>query len=338
MWQKQALKALQRAFEWMSTSQESESILQQAYFHNRWFEVDQVSKAIAQWQVSLSDQEMDAWLHRYKWPEQKHNTHLGVIMAGNVPFVGLHDLVVGVLTGYKVSAKLASDDAILPKALLSKAAEFDNVWQEQISFVEQLKSLEVAIATGSNNSARYFSAYFKHIPHVIRNHRNGLAVLNGEESTEDFIALGRDVFDYYGLGCRNVTHLLVPQGYDFTSLFQCWDAHYAHIQDHNKYINNYQYHRAMLLMNLDPHIDTGYVIGRENESLYAPVGLLHYSFYQDLSELTPKLAAWEQQLQCVVSNVEGIGAMPFGQAQCTMLGDYADGVDTTQWLLDQATH
>jgi hypothetical protein len=237
-----------------------------------------------------------------------------------------------------VSAKLASDDAILPKALLTKAAEFDGVWLAQISFVEQLKSLEVAIATGSNNSARYFSAYFKHIPHVIRNHRNGLAVLSGQETTEDFIALGRDVFDYYGLGCRNITHLLVPEGYDFTPLFQCWDIHYADIQHHNKYINNFQYHRAMLLMNLDPHIDTGYVIAKENEALYAPVGMLHYSFYQNMDQVASKLKAWEAQLQCVVSNVEGIGAMPFGQAQCTMLGDYADGLDTVQWLLDQSAN
>lgn len=338
MWQKQALQALQHAFEWMETSPDAEPVLQQAYFQNRWFEEAQVRKAIAQWRNSLADQEVTTWLQRYTWPQEIHNKHLGVIMAGNVPFVGLHDLMVGVLTGYRVSAKLASDDAILPKALLAKAAEFDGVWQRQITFAEQLKSLEVAIATGSNNSARYFSAYFKHIPHVIRNHRNGLAVLNGQETTEDFIALGRDVFDYYGLGCRNITHLLLPQGYDFTPLFQCWDAHYAHIQDHNKYINNYQYHRAMLLMNLDPHIDTGYVIAKENEALYAPVGMLHYSYYNDASEIAPKLTAWESQLQCVVSNIEGIGAMAFGQAQCTMLGDYADGVDTAQWLLDQAAH
>lgn len=338
MWQQQALQALQKAFEWMETSEDAKPILQQAYFQNRWFEEEQVRKAIAQWRVSLSDDEVSAWLQRYQWPEQKHNTHLGVIMAGNVPLVGLHDLVVGVLSGYRVSAKLASDDAILPKALLTKAAEFDGVWLAQISFVEQLKSLEVAIATGSNNSARYFSAYFKHIPHVIRNHRNGLAVLSGQETTEDFIALGRDVFDYYGLGCRNITHLLVPEGYDFTPLFQCWDIHYADIQHHNKYINNFQYHRAMLLMNLDPHIDTGYVIAKENEALYAPVGMLHYSFFQNMDQVASKLKAWEAQLQCVVSNVEGIGAMPFGQAQCTMLGDYADGLDTVQWLLDQSAH
>ncbi len=338
MWQKQALQALQKAFHWMSTSEEAKSILLQAYYQNRWFEEVQVRNAIQQWEASLTASEIDQWVSNYQWPTELHNKHLGVIMAGNVPLVGLHDLVVGVLTGFRVSAKLSSDDTILPKALLAKAAEFDLVWGNQIKFVEQLKLLDAAIATGSNNSARYFSAYFKHIPHVIRNHRNGLAVIDGNETEADFIGLGRDVFDYYGLGCRNVTHLMVPEHYDFTPLFQCWDIHYADIQNHNKYINNFQYHRAMLLMNLDPHIDTGYVIAKEKAELYAPVGMLNYSFYKHTEQVKEQLQQWSEQLQCVVSNMEGIGAMPFGQAQCTRLSDYADGVDTTKWLLDQTTH
>jgi len=131
---------------------------------------------------------------------------------------------------------------------------------------------------------------------------------------------------------------MVPEHYDFTPLFQCWDIHYADIQNHNKYINNFQYHRAMLLMNLDPHIDTGYVIAKEKAELYAPVGMLNYSFYKHTEQVKEQVQQWSEQLQCVVSNMEGIGAMPFGQAQCTRLSDYADGVDTTKWLLDQTTH
>lgn len=338
VWQKTALVALRDAMIWLETNEEASPIIQQAYHKNRWFEEVQVKNALHQWVVSLSDDAIDQWLQQYNWPLAVHNTHLGVIMAGNIPLVGLHDLLVGVLSGYKVSAKLASDDEILPKQLLVKAATLDPVWSDQVVFVEQLKQLNVAIATGSNNSARYFSAYFKHIPHIIRNHRNSMAVLTGQESTEDFIALGRDVFDYYGLGCRNVTHLLVPEQYDFTPMFQCWDAHYADIQHHNKYINNYQYHRAMLLMNLDPHIDTGYVIAKEKEELYAPVGMLNYSFYADFSQVESRIADWKDQLQCVVSIMPGIQALPLGQSQCTALSDYADGVDTAQWLLNQAAN
>jgi hypothetical protein len=337
-WQKQALIALRNALQWLESNPEAEPILQQAYHQNRWFEIQEVKKALKQWIVSLSDDAIDAWLAQYTWPTQQHNKHLGVIMAGNVPLVGLHDLIVGVLSGYKVSAKLSSDDAVLPKQLLQNASTYDAIWSHQVEFVEQLKQLEIAIATGSNNSARYFSAYFKNIPHVIRNHRNSMAILSGQETTEDFIALGKDVFDFYGLGCRNVTHLLLPANYDFTPLFQCWDAHYADIQHHNKYINNYQYHRAMLLMNLDPHIDTGYVIAKEKLELYAPVGMLNYSFYNDITDVQQRMAEWQNQLQCVVSNMEGVDALALGQAQCTTLGDYADGVDTVKWLLDQAAH
>ncbi|MBM3939036.1 MAG: hypothetical protein FJ333_10365, partial [Sphingomonadales bacterium] len=268
VWQEKALIALRDAMIWLETNEEASPIIQQAYHQNRWFEEAQVKNALHQWVLSLSDDAIDQWLQQYNWPSAVHNTHLGVIMAGNIPLVGLHDILVGVLSGCSVSAKLSSDDSVLPKQLLLKAATLDSVWSERVVFVEQLKQLDLAIATGSNNSARYFSAYFKHIPHIIRNHRNSMAVLTGQESTEDFIALGRDVFDYYGLGCRNVTHLLVPEQYDFTPMFQCWDAHCADIQHHNKYINNYQYHRAMLLMNLDPHIDTGYVIAKEKEELY----------------------------------------------------------------------
>ena len=338
VWQKQALVALREAMIWLETSEDAAPILQQAYHQNRWFEEFQVKKSLQQWIQSLSDGAIEAWLQGYQWPETPHNTHLGIIMAGNIPLVGLHDILVGILAGYRVSAKLSSDDAVLPKQLLLKAATLDSVWSERLVFVEQLKAMDVAIATGSNNSARYFSAYFKHIPHIIRNHRNSLAVLSGQETTEDFIALGKDVFDYYGLGCRNVTHLLLPQNYDFTPLFQCWDIHYADIQHHNKYINNYQYHRAMLLMNLDPHIDTGYVIAKEKPELYAPVGMLNYSYYSEIGEIPQRIEPWKDQLQCVVSKIDGIGALPLGQSQCTMLSDYADGVDTAQWLLDQATH
>lgn len=335
IWQKNALLGLRWAIEDFEKSDEWQEVMLQAYHHNRWFEHAQVSQSLQQWRSSLSDAAIDTWLNAYHWPTEKHNKTLGIIMAGNIPLVGLHDIVVGVLSGFQVLGKTSSDDQILPKYLLKKAAEKDSIWTSQVQFVDQLKSLDAAIATGSNNSARYFSAYFKNIPHVIRNNRNSMAVLSGNETTEDFIALGRDVFDYFGLGCRNVTHLMLPAGYDFTPMFQCWDEHYDWIQNHNKYANNYQYHRALLLMNLDPHIDTGYVIAKEKSELYAPVGMLNYSFYVDLLEVEHRISFWNNDLQCVVSGIQGIGAMAFGQSQCTQLADYADGVDTTAWLLQQ---
>ena len=337
-WQKNALNALHGALVDFETDLEWQQMMVQAYHHNRWFEEAQVTQSLNQWRSSLADEASSAWLSQYQWPENSHNQRLGIIMAGNIPLVGLHDIVVGVLSGYKVLAKMSSDDSILPKYLLRRAGALDPIWTEQVEFMDQLKQLDVAIATGSNNSARYFSAFFQKIPHVIRNNRNSLAVLSGEETTEDWIALGRDVFDYFGLGCRNVTHLLVPAGYDFTPMLQCWDQHYDHIQHHNKYANNYQYHRALLLMNLDPHIDTGYVIAKEKSELYAPVGMLNYSFYQNLEEAQARIAQWENDLQCVVTGIKALNGLPFGSSQTTALGDYADGVDTTAWLLEQSAN
>lgn len=336
IWQKNALQALHNALQDFEGNTEWESTMLNAYHHNRWFEQAQVKQSLAQWRTSIEETSSDVWLSSYNWSLDKHNKKLGVIMAGNIPLVGLHDVIVGVLAGFKVLAKASSDDNILPKYLLKKASELDPIWSEQVEFVDQLKGLDAAIATGSNNSARYFSAYFKHIPHIIRNNRNSMAVLSGTETDEDFIALGRDVFDYFGLGCRNVTHLMAPAGYDFTSMFQCWDIHYDAIRNHNKYANNYEYHRALLLMNLDPHIDTGYVIAKEKPELYAPVGMLNYSFYTRIDEVNAQIEQWKNDLQCVVSNLDSIDAMAFGQSQCTQLSDYADGIDTTAWLLQNA--
>jgi hypothetical protein len=254
-------------------------------------------------------------------------------MAGNVPLVGFHDVIVGVISGFYVFAKTSSDDTLLPKMWLAEASKIDPIWAERAEVVEQLRNLDVAIATGSNNTAKYFASFFKSIPHLIRNNRNSVAVLTGEEITEDFIALGHDVFDYFGLGCRNVTHLMLPLGYDFTPLFQCWDEHFDWIRNHNKYANNYEYHRALLLMNLDPHIDTGYLIAKEKPELYAPVGMLNYSFYDSVDGVAQKLVEWGDSLQCTVSHLPLINAMNFGSTQCTQLYDFADGVDTLQWLI-----
>ena len=332
-WQKEALVALRNAIEEIETDGDWKAVILDAYHKNRWFEEAQVLQSIHQWRVSLSDENINNWLLQYDLPMKPHLRHLGVIMAGNIPLVGMHDIVVGVIAGYHVLAKPSSVDTVLPCFWIQKAAKYCDTWKKQVSIVEQLKNLDVAIATGSNNSARYFSRYFQHIPHIIRNNRNSVAVLSGKESDADFLALGSDVFDYFGLGCRNVTHFLVPQGYDFTPLFQFWDRHFYAVINHNKYANNYEYHRAILLMNLDLHIDTGYLIAKENTLLYAPVGMLNYSFYTDISDAQSIIYKWGDQVQCVVGSFAELGSIPFGTSQQTKLHDYADGVDTLSWLL-----
>ncbi len=334
IWQKRALLALHTALEDFEHNESWGFAIEQAKYHNRWFEEAQVHQSLSQWRESLSLEKVDSWLSNYLLPENIGTQRLGIIMAGNVPLVGFHDVIVGVISGFYVFAKTSSDDTLLPKMWLTEAAKIDPIWSERVEVVEQLRNLDVAIATGSNNTAKYFASFFKSIPHLIRNNRNSVVVLTGEETQEDFIALGHDVFDYFGLGCRNVTHLMLPLGYDFTPLFQCWDEHFDWIRNHNKYANNYEYHRALLLMNLDPHIDTGYLIAKEKPELYAPVGMLNYSFYDSVDGVAQKLVEWGDSLQCTVSHLPLINAMNFGSTQCTQLYDFADGVDTLQWLIE----
>jgi hypothetical protein len=334
IWQKRALLALHTALEDFEHNESWGFAIEQAKYQNRWFEEAQVHQSLSQWRESLSPENVDSWLSDYSLPENIGTQRLGIIMAGNVPLVGFHDVIVGVISGFYVFAKTSSDDTLLPKMWLAEAAKIDPIWSERVEVVEQLRNLDIAIATGSNNTAKYFASFFKSIPHLIRNNRNSVAVLTGEETQEDFIALGHDVFDYFGLGCRNVTHLMLPVGYDFTPLFQCWDKHFDRIRHHNKYANNYEYHRALLLMNLDPHIDTGYLIAKEKPELYAPVGMLNYSFYDSVDGVAKKLVEWGDSLQCTVSHLPLTNAMNFGSTQCTQLYDFADGVDTLQWLIE----
>ncbi len=335
IWQKRALLALNKALEDFENKENWKYAIEQAYGQNRWFEEAQVVQSLTQWRESLSEVHVDDWLQKYQLPENVVSDRLGLIMAGNIPLVGFHDVIVGVISGYHVLAKTSSDDTILPKMWLSEASKWNSIWTERVEVVEQLRNLSVAIATGSNNTAKYFASFFRSIPHLIRNNRNSVAVLNGEETEADFIALGHDVFDYFGLGCRNVTHLMLPEGYDLTPLLRCWDVHFDGIRNHNKYANNYEYHRALLLMNLDPHIDTGYLIAKEKPELYAPVGMLNYSYYSTMDQVQQQLTEWSDSLQCVVSKLPIPQAIPFGNSQCTQLSDFADGVDTLQWLINQ---
>mgnify|MGYP000439163728 FL=1 len=285
IWQKRALLALHTALEDFEHNESWGFAIEQAKYHNRWFEEAQVHQSLLQWRESLSPEKVNSWLSNYSLPEIIGTQRLGIIMAGNVPLVGFHDVIVGVISGFYVFAKTSSDDTLLPKMWLAEAAKIDPIWSERAEVVEQLRNLDVAIATGSNNTAKYFASFFKSIPHLIRNNRNSVAVLTGEETQEDFIALGHDVFDYFGLGCRNVTHLMLPVGYDFTPLFQCWDEHFDWIRNHNKYANNYDYNRAIYLMNLEEILDNGFLLLKDSDELFSPLAMLYYQRYESKSEI-----------------------------------------------------
>ncbi|MFM1792274.1 MAG: hypothetical protein RLZZ252_628 [Bacteroidota bacterium] len=344
------LRALRLALDNFENNEQWQSKIHLASIKNRWFEPESIHQSLKQWQESLSDESIMEFLGNYTWNGLSHENVspripiLGLILAGNIPLVGLQDVINGVLCGYQLKVKRSSDDEVLITYLIEKAAAIEPLWSQRVVWSDDLKGIDAAIATGSNNSSRYFEYYFRDIPHIIRKNRNSVAIITGDESDDEILALGEDIFNYFGLGCRNVTHIILPENYDLGRIFRKWDEVYLNtIVNHNKYVNNYHYHKALLLMNLDPHVDTGYVIAKESELLYAPVGMLHFSYYQNLNQIIDKINGWDTNIQVVATNsaeiVTALGSnnismVRLGKTQCTTLKDFADNVDTIQWLLD----
>ena len=253
---------------------------------------------------------------------------IGIVMAGNIPLVGFHDLLCVLVSGHKAKVRLSSDDSVLIPAITEILFEMYPEFKNQVEFVSQLSGMDAVIATGSNNTARYFDYYFGKYPSLIRKNRNSVAVLNGNESDQELTQLGHDIFDYFGLGCRNVSKLYVPEGYSFDQFFGALEV-FSPIMEHNKFMNNYDYHRALFLLDGIPFLTNNFLIVRENEAYATPVSVLHYEYYSSLNDLELKLASDNELIQCRV----GVNGLPFGSAQQPDILDYADGVDTMQWLL-----
>lgn len=253
-------------------------------------------------------------------------------MAGNIPFVGLHDLLSVLASGHSALVKLSSQDEVLMGHAILILTQALPALTERITVTESLKGIDFLIATGSNNSARYFEHYFSNIPRIIRKNRTSLSVLDGLETDEELIALADDIYTYYGLGCRNITHLLLPRNFELKRLYEAYDK-YIDIVNHHKYYNNYMYHKSILLMNLTKHYDNGFMLFQEKDGLHAPIATLNYHFYDEISEAVQYIQQHQEELQCVVSHAKVIdNALPFGQAQMPELWDYADGVNTLEFL------
>jgi hypothetical protein len=253
-------------------------------------------------------------------------------MAGNIPLVGFHDLLCVLLSGHLLLAKPSSDDKYLMHWIVDELTRIDSRLCERITFVERLNDADAFIATGSDNTGRYFEYYFRHKPHLIRRNRTSLGILTGQETPEEMAALGADIFQYYGLGCRNVSKLMVPKDYRFDKLLdnlQPWER----VLEQNRYQNNYDYNKSILLVNRVPHFDNGFVLLTESAQLVSPISVVHYGTYTDNTDLQQQLAQVAEQTQCLVSaGGQFPGSFPFGQAQCPSVSDYADGVDTMAFL------
>ncbi len=299
-----------------------------AFLLNPWFTEKNVDVCLKNWSNALIRTEVEKWLSQVEDGDKKR---VGIVMAGNIPLVGLHDLLAVFGHGKIAVIKKSHNDDTLIQYVIDFFHECNTDFRELITTADQMKGIDAVIATGSNNSSRYFEYYFKSIPHIIRKNRTGIAVLNGNESVDDMAFLAKDIFTYFGLGCRNVTKLYVPQGYDFVPLIESM-GEFEDVINHHKYANNYTYHKAIFLMNLDKHLDTGFLLIKEDSGLHAPLGCLFYESYNNLEDLRYKLDQAQDQLQVIESNNEEYSDVRLGQAQQTTLFDYADDVDTLDFL------
>lgn len=315
-----------------------DGFVQQAHARNAWFTAENVRHMLRSLSAMLDPALLNAWLSGYEDPVGSRTTDnrqpiartVGLITAGNIPLVGFHDLLCVLISGHRVRMKLSSDDAGLTPAVLELLRLIAPDLAAHVTVAAQkLGEVDAVIATGSNNTARYFEHYFGHMPRIIRKNRTSVAVLDGSESDEELTALGEDLFRYFGLGCRNVGKLFIPQDFDLDRVFKAifpWD----HLAQHHKWANNYEYHKAIWMMDRVPLLENGFVLFKEDSGLHSPLGSIFYERYTDGSAVRDRLTAQAELLQCVV----GHGHVAFGNAQCPGPQDYADGVDTMRFLAE----
>ncbi len=302
-----------------------------AVHHNGWFTKENVLFALNEWSEALEKDCLNEWVSSYKLEKMSPRT-VGVIMAGNIPLVGFHDFLSVLISGHKIIVKQSSDDNQLLPFLASYLIAVEPKFEENITFTtEKFTNFDAIIATGSDNTARYFEYYFGKVPNIIRKNRNSVAILTGTETTEQLYSLGQDIFKYYGLGCRNVSKLLIPKDYDFDTFFKAiYD--YSDIMKSAKYANNYDYNKAVYLMSNFKLLENGFLILKEDQSYSSPIATLFYETYQTKEELSQKLENDKEKIQCIVGDNFNETSIDFGQTQSPSLSDYADGIDIIEFL------
>jgi len=306
--------------------------LETAKNHNGWFTSENLTYSCKCWSEALSEANLKKWTSSYNLDDNSEKT-IAIIMAGNVPLVGFHDFVSVLISGNKVLGKLSSNDKILLPYLAKYLIEIEPKFANYITFTEQkLENFDAVIATGSNNTARYFDYYFGKYPHIIRNNRNSVAVLTGNETPKQMEALADDIFRYFGLGCRNVSKIYVPEGYNFDHFFNGMFS-WKHIINSNKYINNYDYNKAVYLMSSFDLLDNEFLLLKQDTGFSSPISVVFYETYKNINDIKAKLSRDAENIQCVVSESGIENEIEFGAAQLPQLWDYADGVDTLDFLL-----
>lgn len=305
--------------------------IETAQNYNGWFTPDQIRFALQSWAEALTESNLTQWLNNTSF---LNNTpkKVGLVLAGNIPLVGFHDVLCVLVSGHKALIKTSSNDQKLLPFLMEYLICVEPALKDAVTFTEgKLDGFDAVIATGSNNTARYFDYYFKDKPSIIRKNRNSVAILNGQESKEDLILLGEDIFRYFGLGCRNVSKLFVPEGYNFEAFFEAMYTYHDCIH-YDKYANNYDYNKAVFLMSLFKILDNGFMTIKEDTGYASPISSVFYEYYSDLNTLQNRLQDDAENLQCIVSNALTPNSIPFGKTQRPDLWDYADHVNTLEFL------
>ncbi len=303
-------------------------------YHNPWFTEEFVRYCFKYWINALTPKNVENWLSNYpQLNDRLSKKCLLLIPAGNIPLVGLHDILCAIIAGVRLKIKLSSKDKLLSKWIINEIRhEFELMNRIQIC-EEIIEDFDAVIATGSDNTNRYFEYYFGKYPNILRKNRNSLAILSGDETSEELEMLTDDIFIYFGMGCRSVSKLFVPVDYDFTKLFEAFRK-YEHLMYHNKYANNYDYRTAICQLNKTDYYNAGNALLIENPSLLSPLAVLHFSFFKNTMEIEDFTQENKHKIQCIISNLSNFaGRISFGSAQNPLLNEYADGIDTIKFLI-----
>lgn len=307
-----------------------DSIIEKIRIENQWFIPQFTIESLKYWAKKLTTEQLLDFSKSYNFIENPKN--IGLVTAGNIPLAGFHDLLCILLSGNNALVKISSSDSVLMNFLINSLIEIEPKFENKITITEKLKNCEAYIATGTNNTARYFNYYFRNKPSIIRHNRSSIAVITGNESDEEMQNLAKDIFTYFGLGCRNISKIFVPKNYDFSIFYKNLE-NFRFVENHNKYINNYTYHKAIFLMNNTNHFDNGFLILKEDENLHSPLSTLFYSFYNDFSDVENYIQKFENNIQIVVSSANlSFKTIPFGKSQEPELYDYADNANTLKFL------
>lgn len=302
-------------------------MMAQARAQNPWFTRENILSALKGIVFMLQEENLNKWVSKYVLNDVQPKT-IGVIMAGNIPAAGFHDALSVLVSGHRLMMKCASDDKVILPFLLDILVAIEPRFSSQYQIVERLQSMDAVIATGSNNSARYFDYYFGKYPHIIRKNRNSLAILNGSESAAELSDLGGAIFTYFGMGCRSISHLLVPKGYQFNGFFESMQQYGDTVMQHTRFMHNFDYHNALYLLNSEKFLTNNFLILRESPVLSTPVSVLHYSYYNSDEEAMEYISMHEYEIQCVM----GKHGIPFAEAQLPAPWNYPDNVDVMEFL------